>query len=103
MGATLLPCDVKAGQLDVASVLHQLGAQGLTRIFCEGGGALAASLLQADLVDQLVGFTAGVVIGADGLAGIGNAGVTRLAQVPRFELTEARTIGPDVLHIWRRP
>ena len=102
MGATLLPCGVKGGVLDMNAVLQALGSQGLTRIFCEGGGAVAASLLQADVVDELVGFTAGVVIGADGLASIGNAGVAQLARAPRFVLAQTRAIGPDVLHIWTR-
>lgn len=102
MGATLLSCAVQGGKLDVGSVLEALAAQGLTRVFCEGGGALAASLLRADLVDELVGFTGGVVIGGDGLAGVGALGTARLAQAPRFSLATARPIGPDVLHVWER-
>ena len=48
-------------------MLTQIGRRGITRVFCEGGGALAASLLDADLVDELVVFTAGLAIGAEGL------------------------------------
>lgn len=67
LGATLLPCGTSGAQLDPHDVLQQLGGHGLTRVFCEGGSALAASLIEADLVDELVGFTAGLVIGAEGL------------------------------------
>lgn len=102
LGATLLPCAVRGGHLDPVDVLQNLGAQGLTRIFCEGGGALAASLLEADLVDTLVGFTAGVVIGAEGLPGIGALGVSKLTHAPRFTLQSTQAIGPDILHIWTR-
>ena len=102
LGATLLPCAVRGGHLDPVDVLQQLGTQGLTRIFCEGGGALAASLLEAELVDTLVGFTAGVVIGAEGLPGIGALGVSQLARAPRFSLQSTQAIGPDILHIWTR-
>ena len=102
LGATLLPCAVRGGQIDIASALQQLGTHGITRVFSEGGSALAASLLQADLVDQLVGFSAGVVIGAEGLPGIGAMGVNRLAQAPRFELSVCRSVGPDILHLWQR-
>ncbi|MGB3246801.1 MAG: RibD family protein, partial [Sulfitobacter sp.] len=102
LGATLLTCSVRNGQLNVADVLQQLGGHGLTRIFCEGGGALAASLIEADLVDQLVGFTAGVVIGAEGLPGIGAMGLAHLAQAPRFTLCSTRAVGPDTLHVWAR-
>lgn len=102
LGATLLPCAVKGTQLDPADALRQLGAHGLTRVFCEGGGALAASLIEADLVDELVGFTAGVVIGAEGLPGIGAMGLSKLAAAPRYALKDVRAVGPDVLHVWSR-
>jgi diaminohydroxyphosphoribosylaminopyrimidine deaminase / 5-amino-6-(5-phosphoribosylamino)uracil reductase len=102
LGARLLPCAVRGVQLDPVDVLRQLGAQGLTRVFCEGGGALAASLLAGDLVDELVGFTAGLAIGAEGLPAIGALGLDRLENAPRFDLVETRAIGPDVMHRWRR-
>ncbi|MEQ6204108.1 bifunctional diaminohydroxyphosphoribosylaminopyrimidine deaminase/5-amino-6-(5-phosphoribosylamino)uracil reductase RibD [Sulfitobacter sp. HNIBRBA2951] len=102
IGAQLYPCKVQNGQLDMADVLQQLGSHGFTRVFSEGGSSIAASLLQADLVDHLVGFSAGVVIGAEGLPGIGAMGVTRLASAPRFDLVESRAVGPDVMHRWLR-
>ncbi|MBD3662527.1 bifunctional diaminohydroxyphosphoribosylaminopyrimidine deaminase/5-amino-6-(5-phosphoribosylamino)uracil reductase RibD [Sulfitobacter sp. TSTF-M16] len=102
LGATLLPCAATAGQLDATDVMHQLASHGLTRVFCEGGGALAASLIEADLVDHLIGFTAGVVIGAEGRPGIGALGIANLSQAPRFDLRETRTVGADTLHVWDR-
>lgn len=102
IGATLLECGLTGRQLDMRAVLQALSAQGLTRIFCEGGGALAASLLTADLVDELVGFTAGLGIGAEGLPSIGALGLSKLDEAARFNLVETRAVGPDVMHRWRR-
>ena len=102
LGATMLPCAARGAQLNPTDVLRQLAGHGLTRIFCEGGSALAASLIEADLVDRLVGFTAGLVIGAEGLPGIGALGLSRLAEAPRFALQSSQQIGPDLLHVWRR-
>ncbi len=102
LGATLLPCAASGGQLDPQDILRQLAGHGLTRIFCEGGSALAASLIEGDLVDQLVGFTAGLAIGAEGLPSVGALGLGRLAAARRFDLIETRGIGPDVMHVWRR-
>ena len=102
LGARLLECGTHGVQLDPANVLQNLGAAGLTRVFCEGGSALAASLLAADLVDELVGFSAGLVIGAEGMPSIGAMGLGRLAEAPRFELAEARPVGPDILDRWVR-
>ena len=103
LGATLLSCQALSGQLDPRDVLRQLAGHGLTRVFCEGGSALAASLLEADLVDELVGFTAGRAIGAEGLPSVGALGLGRLDEAPRYHLQHCQRIGSDVLHVWRRP
>ncbi|SHJ15538.1 bifunctional diaminohydroxyphosphoribosylaminopyrimidine deaminase/5-amino-6-(5-phosphoribosylamino)uracil reductase RibD [Wenxinia saemankumensis] len=100
-GAILVPCEVEGGQLDPASVLAALGARGLTAVFCEGGGALAASLICAGLVDRLVTFQAGLAIGAEGTPALAAMGLGRLAEAPRFVLEEVRPLGPDTLATWR--
>ncbi len=88
--------------LEVAAVLAHLAGLGITRVFCEGGGRLAASLLRAGLVDELVGCTAGLALGGDARAAVGPMGLATLAEAPRFELVSTRSIGRDVLHHWRR-
>jgi len=103
LGAQLLPCNTHGSHLDARDVLQKLGDHGLTRVFCEGGSALAASLLEADLVDRLVGFTAGVTIGAEGLPNIGALGLGNLADAARFQLREVSQVGPDICHVWTRP
>jgi len=102
LGARLLPCAVVRGQVDMVSVLKGLGDAGLTRVFCEGGGQLAGSLLTADLVDELISFTAGLALGAEGQPSIGALGLERLAEARRLELADVRQIGEDVLQVWRR-
>lgn len=101
-GARLFEVATDSGrQLDPAAMLAGLGAAGLTRVFCEGGGALAAALLGAGLVDELVTFTAGLGIGAEGRPGLGVMGVDRLAEAPRFGLDRLAAVGPDVMACWR--
>ena len=51
---------------------------------------------------ELVGYTAGLAIGAEGLPAIGAMGLERLTQAPRFELLESRAVGVDVMHRWGR-
>ncbi|MEP3297850.1 MAG: RibD family protein, partial [Pseudoruegeria sp.] len=89
-------------ELQPQGILAALAARGLTRVFCEGGGSLAASLLSADVVDQLIGFTAGLALGAEGRPSIGAMGVARLAQAPRFALDDVRAVDGDILHFWKR-
>ncbi len=102
LGATLLPCPLEGVHLSAKGVLEALGKQGLTRVFCEGGGALAASLLAADMVDELITFSAGVVIGAEGHPAIGAMGLARLGEAPRFDLVSHQRMGQDVMSVWHR-
>jgi diaminohydroxyphosphoribosylaminopyrimidine deaminase/5-amino-6-(5-phosphoribosylamino)uracil reductase len=102
LGAELIRCPLSRGQIDTQAALQALGERGLTRVFCEGGGALAASLLTRDLVDDLVGYTAGLAIGAEGLPGIGAMGLERLGVAPRYDLMSTRQVGKDVVHHWHR-
>lgn len=90
------------GHLDLGAVMAALGAAGLTRIFCEGGGTLAAGLLSADLVDDLALIAAGMVLGAEGTPAVGAMGIAALAEAPRFALQETRALGGDVLSLWSR-
>ena len=102
-GAELIEvAETVGGGLDPLALMEALAGFGLTRVFCEGGGKFAASLINAELVDELVGFTAGMVLGADGRAGVGDMGLSELACAPRYRLVESRPIGDDLLHRWRR-
>jgi len=101
-GATCLTGAENSGQIAPDSVMTALGDRGLTRVFCEGGGALAASLLRAGLVDELVVFAAGVMIGSEGLPALGPMGLDRLSDAPRFVLRAVLPIGPDVMQVWSR-
>ncbi|MEZ5752067.1 MAG: bifunctional diaminohydroxyphosphoribosylaminopyrimidine deaminase/5-amino-6-(5-phosphoribosylamino)uracil reductase RibD [Paracoccaceae bacterium] len=101
-GADLIGCAADPmGRIDAPDALARLGARGLTRVLCEGGGGLAASLLAADLVDELVVFGAGHIFGADGTPAIGPMGVTGI-EPKRWRLGSLRRVGDDVLHHWHR-
>ncbi len=101
-GAKLFEVSVSAGQVDVKSALEALAKAGLTRVFCEGGGGLAASLLEADLVDELIVFSAGIALGAEGWPALAALGISRLAEAPRFTLAEVKAVGGDVMQVWCR-
>lgn len=87
----------------LSDAMFDLAERGVTRVLCEGGGQLAASLMRAGLVDELIGYTAGKVIGGDGRAGIGTLGLAALADAPEFDLIATRRIGGDLFHHWARP
>ncbi|MCF1708390.1 bifunctional diaminohydroxyphosphoribosylaminopyrimidine deaminase/5-amino-6-(5-phosphoribosylamino)uracil reductase RibD [Tabrizicola sp. J26] len=100
-GARLIPCAETEGHLDPVAALSALAGEGLTRVFCEGGGQLAAALLAADLVTDLVAFTAGKVIGGEGVPAVGTMAVGHLAEAKSFDLVETATVGGDVVTRWQ--
>jgi diaminohydroxyphosphoribosylaminopyrimidine deaminase / 5-amino-6-(5-phosphoribosylamino)uracil reductase len=83
--------------------LEMLANVGLTRVLCEGGATLAASLLGDGLVDEVVLFTAGKAIGATGHAALGAMDVTLLADAPHMTLQDTCRIGDDVMTRWSCP
>ena len=89
-----------SGKINVTNALQVLASKGLTRVLCEGGGTLAASLLSAQLVDDLALFSAGVLIGGDGQAALAPLGITELHDAPRLTLRETRQIGLDCFSLW---
>ncbi|MGA1635443.1 MAG: bifunctional diaminohydroxyphosphoribosylaminopyrimidine deaminase/5-amino-6-(5-phosphoribosylamino)uracil reductase RibD [Gemmobacter sp.] len=102
-GAELIEVAEVAGGIDPGAMLAALGARGVGRVLCEGGGQLAAALLGAGLVDRLALFTAGAAIGADGRAAVGPMGLAHLAAAPRFGLVGHEVLGGDVLSLWETP
>lgn len=84
---------------ELKTVVQALAAEGLSRIFVEGGGQVAASFLRCGLVDQLEWFRAPIVIGGEGRPGVGALAVAALIDAPHFRRVEVRELGDD---LWER-
>jgi diaminohydroxyphosphoribosylaminopyrimidine deaminase/5-amino-6-(5-phosphoribosylamino)uracil reductase len=84
---------------ELKSVLQALAAEGLSRLFVEGGGQVAGSFLRCGLVDALEWFRAPIVIGGEGRPAIGALAVATLVDAPHFRRTEVRESGDD---LWER-
>jgi len=70
----------------------------LTTVLVEGGGQLAAALLQADLIDEVHWFLAPRLIGGDGRPVLGAMGLERLRDALCLEELRVSRCGPD-LHL----
>ena len=62
---------------------------------------LSGSLGAYDLVDELVTFSAGLALGAEGHPSLGAMGIAALAAAPRFDLEALARSGRDTLATWR--
>jgi diaminohydroxyphosphoribosylaminopyrimidine deaminase/5-amino-6-(5-phosphoribosylamino)uracil reductase len=90
-----------AGRIDLGMALGLLGQEGLTRLLVEGGGRLAAALLQGGLVDRLVWFHAPLLLGGDGIPAVAELGLDALAEAPAFERVSSEIVGDDMLSTFR--
>ena len=66
----------------------------------EGGATLHGALLRAGLVDRLVVYTGGVVLGAEGLPLFAGPGPATLADASRWRLAGVRSLGVDARLDW---
>jgi len=85
-----------AGGVDVGEALRALGQRGLHRILVEGGAQVHRALLDAEVVDNLYVYVAGMVL-PGGRPWVGGPAVPRLAEARRFGSVQVTPLGPDVL------
>ena len=101
-GGEIFHAAVTKDGVDLAVVLRELAARGITRLMVEGGARLAASFLRADLVDEAWLYRSPKVIGTDGVAALDSMPLTALTQSPRFRLHSSEVLGQDTLTIYER-
>ena len=82
--------------LDLRALLARFGEAGFLRALCEGGAALASSLLAEGLVDELSLFVAPKVLGGGALRAFGGVPFD-LPTAPRFRIASATRAGEDLL------
>lgn len=82
--------------LDPWGILDAIAAAGAKSVFLEGGGTLAASFLEADLIDTIEWFRAPILLGDDARAAIGPLGLTHLSDARRFVRTGLKLDGDDL-------
>ncbi len=97
----ILPVPAAENGIDLSAALKILAQRGLTRIFVEGGATLAASLVKADLVDNLLWYRAPAIMG-EGISALGSLSLGELASLPRFRREETIRLGEDVLETYAR-
>ena len=96
-GAQVVECEREGAGLNLDQLLAALAERGVLSIWAEGGGAVLGSLLAGGHVDEVWAFLAPSLIGGDGVAAVGGAGVTRAADAFRLRERTVEEIGEDVL------
>jgi diaminohydroxyphosphoribosylaminopyrimidine deaminase / 5-amino-6-(5-phosphoribosylamino)uracil reductase len=91
-----IPTEQVKGKVDLRLMMEALAQHELNEILVETGARLNGSLLQADVVDEIITYIAPSVLGdlAHGMFAIG--ALSTLDQRIRLEFTDVRQIGPDL-------
>ncbi|WP_312147618.1 RibD family protein [Brevundimonas sp.] len=87
------------GRPAIAAALDALTPRGVTSLLIEGGGRVAASFLQAGVVDAIEWFRAPLLLGGEGRACIASLALAKLAEAPKFRRLGVEPVGDD---LWER-
>lgn len=81
----------------VKAILQRLTELGALHVLCEGGGDLAAVLVEAGLVDEWVGFVAPRILGGTtSISAVGGSGWL-LPDLPQWQFVECKMVGKDMM------
>ncbi|MFA5414761.1 MAG: 2,5-diamino-6-(ribosylamino)-4(3H)-pyrimidinone 5'-phosphate reductase [Methanoregula sp.] len=91
-------------EVDLATVMDELGTMGISRVMVEGGGTLIAALFAAGLVDEVYTFVGNIIIGgkdaptlADGVGCVKESEFTRLALIDAICIEDGILLHWDVV------
>jgi diaminohydroxyphosphoribosylaminopyrimidine deaminase/5-amino-6-(5-phosphoribosylamino)uracil reductase len=101
-GAKVFRVGQHKGRLDLKEVLDALAGEGVTRLLVEGGSTVAASFVEADLVDEAVLLRTEKTIGPDGIAALHGLPLETLTDSDRLRLRASEQIGPDRADLFER-
>jgi diaminohydroxyphosphoribosylaminopyrimidine deaminase/5-amino-6-(5-phosphoribosylamino)uracil reductase len=103
-GAVVVGVPTIGERLDLAALLRLLASEhGVSSVLVESGPGLLGSMLDADLVDELVVYVAPMMLG-DEMARAAAAGriAPTLSMAQRYELLRAKRIENDLEVVYRR-
>lgn len=97
-GADIIRVSSTFKRVDLKVLMKQLFLRGVGSVLVEGGGEIAASLLEKELVDKLFLFIAPIVIGGRKAPNsIGGNGADKVNQAIGFKDVKTRKVGRDLL------
>ena len=89
-----LPCSTDGIELPI--LMQALAERGVNELHTECGGVLAANLLRAELVDELLWYQAPRLLGGDSRPALGALGLDRLDAAASWQLLDCRQLGADL-------
>lgn len=95
-GVEVVLVAAREGAVDPASAFNALGRMEINEVLVESGPRLAGALLRAQVIDELVIYTAPSLLGHEARALAQLPGLTALKDRLRFKFVDARMLGADL-------
>ena len=96
-GAQVWRVPAKEGRVSLPALMKRLGAAGHFHLLVEGGSAVFASFLKAQLADELYLFLAPKILGGEGKSWVGALGNRTMEDAARGRFQSLECVGEDVL------
>lgn len=97
-GAEVLEMPSQDGRVNVAAMLKELAKREITSVMVEGGGVLAGSFFDSNLVDKVVAFIAPIIVGgAEANTPVAGNGVASIAMARKLENIRVYHFGDDIM------
>jgi diaminohydroxyphosphoribosylaminopyrimidine deaminase / 5-amino-6-(5-phosphoribosylamino)uracil reductase len=98
LGAEIFPVPSLGSELDLRTVLQELGKRDILGLLVEGGSQVHWSFLANSLVDKFYFFIAPMILGGrDAVPSVGGKGYEVIADSPKFRIRKCVSSGPDVV------
>lgn len=89
-------------EVDLCTLMDELGTMGIQRVMVEGGGELIAGLIRAGLVDEIYTFIGNMIIGGRDAPTLADGeGFIKEEEFPRLTLIETHRIESGILLHWK--
>ena len=97
-GARVLRCGGENGRVDIGRLASELAKMGVVHVLVEGGGEVIAGCFREKLVDRVVFFIAGKIIGGRAApTSVGGAGIDNLDDAPEIADMKCSAVGEDLV------
>jgi diaminohydroxyphosphoribosylaminopyrimidine deaminase/5-amino-6-(5-phosphoribosylamino)uracil reductase len=97
-GAEIVGVPHSEHELDLVSILQELGKRGVLGLLVEGGSSVHWSFVSRHLVDKFLFIIAPLVLGGkNSVPSIGGKGYAGVGEALKFKLRKSYFIGPDMI------
>lgn len=89
------PVDASRGGIPLPMLLQRTASEGFGNVMCESGPGLATEFLKQELVNDLIVFTASLILGSNGIPCLGDLGIATLKDAIRLKDVTVYPSGAD--------